>query len=383
MFASIINGFLPVHEPLINLPNRFKKLEQIADELPSLIKNHTLKDAVTNLEELDLSDIDDQAVYQRLYVIYTLLVQAWVWENGEHNIRRIVPIQLSVPLWYISDILKIKPILTHAGVDLWNWKLKNPSGGVVLDNLELISSLTGTQDEAWFYLIMTAIEGLGKDIIKVIESIYKPSRYHTIDYKDTDQLLTSQLNKLHTLIKDANKILNRMPEKCKPDIFYNTLRPFLTGSTNKELFPDGIVYCGVNDNKPVRLNGGSAAESSLIPVIDIFLGVKHSDPEVVRFLSAMRDYMPGDHRRFLEFLEEYNYPLRQHVLSSGKDCIIAYNNCVLGIAKFRSDHMLLVTRYIMKQVKKGVLGQEGTGGTALNSFLKKILLATESVKILV
>ena len=50
-------------------------------------------------------------------------------------------------------------------------------------------------------------------------------------------------------IKEINKIMNRMPEKCDPYIYYNRVRPYIFGWKNNPATPQGVVYEGVENIK--------------------------------------------------------------------------------------------------------------------------------------
>jgi len=186
-------------------------------------------------------------------------------------------------------------------------------------------------------------------------------------------------------INECTSILKRMHEKCKPDVFYNILRPYLNGSTNNGFFPNGVLYQGTNNDLPVRLAGGSAGQSSLMPCWDVFLGINLTKKDSSEFRQEMKDYMPRSHREFLTYLKNCNFPLRQKVIEFGSETIGAYNDCIKSFSNFRSEHMLLVTKYIVRQQEKETKHKanfgEGSGGTPLATFLKEFLISTESTKI--
>ena len=48
---------------------------------------------------------------------------------------------------------------------------------------------------------------------------------------------------------------------------------------------------------------GSAAQSSLLPLLDIALGVSHQESKSFNFLQEMREYMIKPHREFLKHVE--------------------------------------------------------------------------------
>lgn len=45
---------------------------------------------------------------------------------------------------------------------------------------------------------------------------------------------------------------------------YLSFRVFIFGITNQSMFPDGVVYEGVEDNKPLNFRGESGANDSIV-----------------------------------------------------------------------------------------------------------------------
>jgi indoleamine 2,3-dioxygenase len=165
----------------------------------------------------------------------------------------------------------------------------------------------------------------------------------------------------------------------------------------------------------MKFYGGSAAQSSLIPFLDICLGVSHESSSSQDFLLAMREYMTKQHREFLVHMDSvacirdfiitgmkaHGIEVGQHptllsaddskgspvavdVDSSSQQIWIDlrdnYDRCIEYLKQFRSTHIALVTEYIMSQQIKGMMskkfensaGGKGTGGTDLMSFLKPV-----------
>ncbi len=98
----------------------------------------------------------------------------------------------------------------------------------------------------------------------------------------------------------------------------------------------------------------------------------------------MREYMPKKHREFLETLEELP-SVRDHVLQSkNPELIKNYDLAVEAFSDFRSEHIILVTRYIVMQRKHSVnacLDMTGTGGTPFMDFLKQVRDDTAALKL--
>ncbi|CAN0198428.1 unnamed protein product, partial [Ectocarpus fasciculatus] len=200
-------------------------------------------------------------------------------------------------------------------------------------------------------------------------------------------------------IVSMREALARMPVGCHPLIFYQRVRPFLSGWKANPTLPDGVVYEGVSSKKR-QYYGGSAAQSTLFPALDAALEVSHSAHSSNAFLLEMRDYMPPGHRRLLEhladpacpsirrFVQDFARRISQALPSKnggdvagteadtpdetvenirettpGNGCRggdttaaaplrEAYNSCLGALSDFRSTHLGIVGSYILQQQKK-------------------------------
>lgn len=95
---------------------------------------------------------------------------------------------------------------------------------------------------------------------------------------DEQTILISCLDRFSTCIKDCGILLQRMYERCDPEVFYHIIRPFLAGSKNMSAagLPRGVFYDeGDGKGEWRQYSGGSNAQSSLIQFWDAVLGVKH------------------------------------------------------------------------------------------------------------
>ena len=45
---------------------------------------------------------------------------------------------------------------------------------------------------------------------------------------------------------------------------YLSFRVFIFGITNQSMFPNGVIYDGVEDNKPLHFRGESGANDSIV-----------------------------------------------------------------------------------------------------------------------
>ena len=139
------------------------------------------------------------------------------------------------------------------------------------------------------------------------------------------------------------------------------------------------------NNKPQFFRGETGAQSSIIPFLDGALGIYHSNDNLRHYLNEMRDYMPPEHRKMIEDIEQRSNA-KKYILKS-KILMKKYNLCLEEIRKFRAMHLEYAASYIHKQAQRnnsfGTGGStiRGTGGTPFMRYLKKHRDETQKQKI--
>ncbi|KAF9908248.1 hypothetical protein EC991_010088 [Linnemannia zychae] len=383
---SPITGFLPVEEPLQVLPDPyFAPWEETFQKFNGLLLASRLRQYVNELPVLDAARLKTKAEQRRGYLILCMLSHAYVWGKHEQA-AEVLPAALAVPWQKVADMLEMQPVLTHAAVVMWNWRLLYKDGPRDLNNLDTLGTLSGSSDESWFYLVTTAIEATGAPVLSKILNAIQLVRDNNIAG------LTQELEGIRGIIEDLVAVLRRMFEKCDPYVFYWKVRPYLAGWENmaEAGLPNGVRYEGVDNGEYKKLAGGSAAQSSLIHALDIAFGVEHhptgfrpnkagtaanSTPATnaatpsaapatavkpTNFIQKMRFYMPGPHRSFLTHLTEVSN-IRQFVTDKAagqrttevEKLITVYDECVHQIKVFRDVHIQMVTLYIVMQANRG------------------------------
>lgn len=384
-------GFLP-NACVSILPNKFEFLQETIDNLSVTKSGNTFRKYVYILPTYDplQHSTKDLTLEEKkyMYSILCMIMNRYVWCTGVLDAENYdtIPQIIGIPLYEISTDLGIAMSLTHASVDLWNWKI--PTGqNFSLDCLEIINTMTGDKSEEWFYKVMIAIEGIGGTMLN---EIYEISSAHKNSNRIDKVKLKNFLLQLSDNIAQSIKIIKRMNEHCDPTFFFNTLRIFLSGSKNDNL-PNGIkIDLSPIEKETITLNyaGGSAAQSTLIQVYDKLLGIDHAESN--KFLTEMRMYMPQAHRKYLHEITS----IRE--LCESSDCEIqnAFNDCIDKLGAFRQAHLSLIHNYIMKFVPKTQLntnndnnqnnahGEKGTGGTDPVTFCSDIIRETNKTKVL-
>ena len=242
------------------------------------------------------------------------------------------------------------------------------------EDFEIEFTFTGTEDEKWFYAVSAAIDTQSEILIKNVNKLLDQNG-------DLDEIGVE----ITRSIEEMTRILNKMYEKCRPEIFNGQVRRYLTGWLNDPELPDGLIYELGRDRseEQMKLAGGSAAQNPTVQLLDILLGVKHErDTEDLmisgynmsgcprmNYLGAMRTYMPTEHREYLNNFERRMCQLEKFKETEG------YQSCVKALINFRSEHIKMVTLFIVCQSKKG--NPLGTGGSNPIPFLKKCRNETE------
>lgn len=302
-----------------------------------------------------------------------------------------LPPAIAIPFLQASDRLEVHPVATYAALNLWNWTplsanadLTNP------DNLVAINTATGTDDESWFFMISNAMEARAGPLIEAMLGAIEAVSTNNVP------VIIRALEYFKKSMEDIGTLLERMDERCNPQVFYHTIRPFLAGSMNMEAagLPQGVFYDeGSEKGSWRKYRGGSNGQSSLLQFCDAVLSVDHARSE--GFHAEMRRYMPGPHASFLHDVEAIAN-IRAYVDNhqSNTQLLTAFNEAVAALSTFRDKHIALVTRYIIipsrmakptsaiarrdiasastKLASEKPMTQElvGTGGTKLIPFLR-------------
>ncbi len=345
-------GFLPQEPPLVFLPDPcYDAWENVVANLPTLIRNGELRQAIDRLPTLNTSGLKDEAEWRRAYCLLCFMMQGYVW-NGDVPKDRVPP-QVAIPLLAVSEHLNIVPVATYAAVCLWNLR---PVSSESVGNVEQLTSLhtfTGLTDESWFYAISVAIEFQGAPILALgLQAIEAARRGDSVR-------ITSCLCACAERLMDLTHLLHRMHEGCVPATFYHQIRPYLAGSKNMaELgLPHGVIYeDGSGADQYRQYSGGSNAQSSLIQFFDVLLGIEHSPTNLSRssqdtecnFVHDMRQYMPARHADFLRDVEAIAN-VRQYVEDNygNEELCLAYNACLASLAALRDKYIMIAVRYII------------------------------------
>ncbi|KAJ4374756.1 hypothetical protein N0V83_001832 [Neocucurbitaria cava] len=384
------NGFLPPEAPLARLPqNYYEPWERIIQQLPELLNAQQIRPWVDRLPILSTRHLGGEPEWQRAHSMLAVIAQGYIWCGPEPSER--LPPAITIPLLATSEHLEVHPVATYASLNLWNWRPLEEGVDITQpDNMVALQTATGSDDESWFLIISNAMEARAGPLIETMLAAME-----AVEVEDFPKIVGA-LNYFKQSMEDIGTLLERMDERCNPQIFYHTIRPFLAGSMNMEAagLPNGVFYDEGNGKGSWRkYRGGSNGQSSLLQFCDAVLSVDHARSG--GFHKEMRLYMPGPHARFLDEVEAIAN-IRGYVDShqDNIELLGAFNEAVAALSRFRDKHIALVTRYIIIPSRMGkptgaidrrdiasastMLASQkpqtqeliGTGGTTLIPFLR-------------
>jgi len=354
-------GFLPVRDPLTELPAAFAPWEERCAELPRLLTAGRAREAIRSLPTLDGLTLTTGPEYERAMLLLSYLGHAYVF--GGREPCSVIPSCVAIPWCAVASRVGRPPVLSYASHALSNWRRFEPSGPIVLDNLARLTNFLGGMDEDWFVLIHVAIEGAAGPALAAARSL--PGAVVEGD----EAAVENGLVQIGDALDAMCGILRRMPERCDPYIYYRRVRQFIFGWTE---IPGGVVYEGVRAYSGAQVfRGETGAQSTIIPALDAVLGVEFDPGDALaRHQAELQRYMPPAHRSFLSTVQGAG--VRQFVGDSGKAGLLsAYNHSVWGSAGFREQHLKFALSFIANQVQTSSANPvaTGTGGTPFATYL--------------
>lgn len=375
--VSSERGFLANFNPdEIRLPKMLLPIRDAAMRLPQTLPTGRIRQLLSDLPTPDIEAFCKKAGdgEKRLAMVhYSFLVQAWVW--GEPEAPQVLPSNLAAPIWHLAETLGQQPLLPYSGYVLDNWGRVDPQGGFDLDNVYMLQSFLGGQDEAWFVLIHVAIEATAGQLLAEFPNLMLAAQDH-------DPLrLQHGLNRMSEVWDKINAIFDRMPERCDPYIYFHRVRPWIHGWKDNPALGPGLVYEGVEEThgEPQSFRGQTGSQSSIVPAMDALLGLGHADDPLRRYLDELHIYRPPQHRRLIDDVRAESTVRNAVTDLQHATLTTLYNNCVTALARFRTRHLEYAATYINRQSRDrdGNTVDIGTGGTPFMKYLKKHRNETE------
>lgn len=367
-FIDRQRGFLPPQDPLIELPPALAAdcagWISFAQNLPKWLMSDNLRQACAALPAFPTEKLTNPREQEYAMVLLSFIGHAFVW--GNQPAADSLPENLAQAWVAVAELVGRPPVLSYASYALHNWHRLDPDGPIALGNIALKQNFLGGQDEEWFVLVHIDIEAKAGPMLDALCDAV---------LTDSSVELTDALSRIAKIMQTIDDVMERMPERCDPYIYYQRVRPYIHGWKDNPALPEGLLYSGVAryQNQRQFFRGETGAQSSIMPALDAALGIYHETDPLKVYLNEMREYMPAPHQAFLTALAQQS-KLRAHVEASQQaDLTAAYNDCIAAIDRFRQIHLKFAADYIQKQNQTSSANptETGTGGTPFMRYLRK------------
>lgn len=375
-------GFLPVKEPLKYLPNEYKELQDLINNL-HVFQNTGTNDKkgilgvpdeivekvkfIPNYVEL-INKETDIFILQALYRAYTFVTSGFTLEqayqeflqSGNYGVaRQILPKNIAEPLVLVSNKLEVYPWLDyHYSYSLGNYVKKDPNGDLYWKNLDMACKFTGTSDEIGFIMVHVYINEVSPQLVGSV-----------MDYGLHSGDITS-LQTCGRVMQEMNRRRRDMWSASRHER-YNDFRIFIMGiKGNDKIFGQGLVYDGCFNNEPQQYRGQTGAQDNIIPMIDIFSGIVdyYPDNKLTEYLLDLRTYRPKCIQNFFTDLRNHykvNPLFKQLTDAKCYEGLVYLLKIVDEVYLFRNGHWQFVQKYIMSNTKYAF----ATGGTPITTWL--------------
>lgn len=273
---------------------------------------------------------------------------------------------------------------------LYNYRLEDPSRGLEYDNLRLIRAfehgLDPTSSEAGFVLVhIDMVKNSGPLVAGTVKCLDVGSKITVpLGTPHERTAFNEGLTGILGALQKINAVMETMWGKSRPTE-YTSFRTFIFGITSQSMFPNGVIYEGLNDDKPMSFRGESGANDSMVPLMDNFLQVPMPNTPLTEILKDFRKYRPSNHKDFLLHVKEVSEAnnLRSFALAlqakptteEDMDLVRQSRGLWLQILDqvrdFRWRHWCFAREYILKRTSHPT----ATGGSPIVTWLPNQLEA--------
>lgn len=276
-------GFLSDERPLESFTNSyFAAWDDISGTLPQDIRSHEIGDKVRRLPILDGTKLVTELQYRRAYVALAFIIHGYTWAgSADGKPLGEIPPQLADPFLHVCDHLGLQPVLSYAGLCLWNWAAIGGSGSASggfpdLGQMKSMATFTGTRGEDAFYHVPVLIEAEGGPLVSLLLNAVAAAD------DSNDAFVIKALNDSAETLVRMGAHLPKMYPVLDAQHFYHTIRPYFgagVGNEDKGL-PRGVVFQRSNGiEEEVKCIAGTAGQSAFFQFLDLVLGVEHKKPE--------------------------------------------------------------------------------------------------------
>ncbi|KAM3145794.1 hypothetical protein pb186bvf_002089 [Paramecium bursaria] len=377
---------------LKDLPTEVQYLERVCKKLPKLIENGLDE----KIKHLNLQLGYDNLQHQRHALgLLIYLMNAYLF--SKENIPQVLPKNLAKPIYSLSKSLGVKPSMGWIQ-NQGNWRLIDKEKSYIdLDNLECYHAFTSNRGEQAFFLMTNIIDF---KLAPLIQQLYEANQeiynflsqqpcfeeiqinqtqfnediWNTIlQFNKYNQVLQNLIQlEINSLKAASESILwskNYIPklfDQLDSDFFFFQLRTYLQGFADKSMFPDGIIFEGIQGRQ--NSEGGSSGNSPTYQIIERILGITYRG-EIDQVQQSMRNGMIQKHKDVIDYFTWHSWHRSFISLCGNQELKHAYNQVIEAYSQFNQQHYEFVIYYIEKSLAKMGVTLDLAKGTGNSSIL--------------
>ncbi len=228
-----------------------------------------------------VDQIQDSSLQCALFRDYSALASAFLLEHchdsymktSEYGLGRdYLPEVIAVPLTQLAEKLSLNPFLEYNTLTGFNYRRVNQNQPYFnAEDIELIRHLQGGIDEKGFLCVHIAMVQHTGDLVKSTMGTLQ-----SVEDRDRKSV-NENLEALRDTLKLINGQMKTMWKYSKPEKFHD-FRTYIMGIQGNSMFPNGVIYRGVDSN-PRFYRGASGANDCIMPTVDHLLEITKFFPE--------------------------------------------------------------------------------------------------------
>src|SRR5262249_30807936 len=196
-FLSEDAGFLPRQPPLLALPDAFQAWDELAHQLPDHVARVRVRAVVEQLPILSADVLPTESL-SRAASLLGIVIHSFVREA--QLLRRAVstPDHLQRAWEGVCRRLHRPGTgLTYTDLILYNWRLRDPGGRRVVENMDLMTPVYGSEEERRFYLVQVESHAMATPLVGAVSRLRQAMERH-----EDDSVIA--------VLGDLNEMLDRM-----------------------------------------------------------------------------------------------------------------------------------------------------------------------------
>lgn len=291
-FLSLSHGFLPVETPRLALSKSHQVWDEVAAELPELFRTLSLRRRLDAMPILDASEsfLPDGDLYRAAAIL-------GIFAHAYHYVEPIpyqkIPDSVLIPWAEINRRLhRPAPHLSFIDLNIYNWRLIDPTRPIEMENLRLLIPIVGNEDERRFQCtpieIVARFTPLLDAVIRAQEAVYQDDRPAL--KRELTQLADAFNNLTYTSFMKVNPNAYH-PLYVDPVVWGKTVAPLATPFQEGNAIP-----------------GPSGTAIPTFTLMDIFFGRGSYGTTIGHETDRTRKWFPPHWQAFLNAAEEISVP---------------------------------------------------------------------------